>query len=54
MEGQIKSFPDNKKLTEFITTKPVLYEMFKGQEEEGGEGEKGSGKGRGRGRRRRR
>ena len=29
-EGQIKSFPDKKKLKEFITTKPVLYEMLKG------------------------
>ena len=27
MEGQIKSFPDKKKLKEFITTKPVLYKM---------------------------
>ena len=29
MKGQIKSFPDKKKLKEFITTKPVLYEMLK-------------------------
>ncbi len=29
-EGQIKSFTDKKKLKEFITTKPVLYEMLKG------------------------
>ena len=28
IEGQIKSFPDKKKLKEFITTKPVLYEML--------------------------
>ena len=27
--GQIKSFADKKKLKEFITTKPVLYEMLK-------------------------
>ena len=27
MEGQIKSFPDTKKLKEFIVTKPLLYEM---------------------------
>ena len=27
--GQIKSFPDKKKLKEFIITKPVLYEMLK-------------------------
>ena len=30
IERQIKSFPDKKKLKEFITTKPVLYEMLKG------------------------
>ena len=29
IEGQIKSFPDKKKLGEFIT-KPVLYETLKG------------------------
>ena len=29
MEEQINSFPDKKKLKEFITTKPVLYEMLK-------------------------
>ena len=29
INGQIKSFPDKKK-REFITTKPVLYEMLKG------------------------
>ena len=29
IEGQIKSFPDKKKLKEFITTKPVLQEMLK-------------------------
>ena len=27
LEGQIKCFPDKVKLKEFITTKPVLYEM---------------------------
>ena len=27
---QIKSFPDKKKLKQFITTKPLLYEMLKG------------------------
>ena len=27
IKGQVKSFPDKKKLKEF-TTKPVLYEMF--------------------------
>ena len=27
IEGQIKSFPDMRKLREFITTKPVLQEM---------------------------
>ena len=30
MEGQIKCFPDKVKLKEFIITKPLLYEMFKG------------------------
>ena len=30
MEGQIKCFPGNVKLEEFITTKPLLYEMLKG------------------------
>ena len=34
IEGQIKSFPDKKKLTEIITTKPVLYKMLKGLLEE--------------------
>ena len=29
IEGQIKSFTDKKKLKEFITAKPVLYEMLK-------------------------
>ena len=29
IKGQIKSFPDKKKLNEFIITKP-LYEMLKG------------------------
>ena len=30
IEGQIKCFPDEVKLKEFIITKPLLYEMFKG------------------------
>ena len=30
IKGQIKSFPDKKKLKEFIITKPVLQEMLKG------------------------
>ena len=30
IEGQIKSFSDNKKLKEFIITKALLYEMLKG------------------------
>ena len=30
MEGQIKCFPAKVKLKEFITTKPLLYEMSKG------------------------
>ena len=29
MEGQIKYFPDEVKLKEFIITKPLLYEMLK-------------------------
>ena len=29
-EGQIKCFPDKVKFKEFITTKPLLYEMLKG------------------------
>ena len=29
IEGQIKSFPDKKKLKEFIITKPLLYEMLR-------------------------
>ena len=29
IEGEIKSFPDKKKLKEFIITKPLLYEMLK-------------------------
>ena len=29
MERQIKSFPDKKKLKEFIIIKPLLYEMLK-------------------------
>ena len=34
MEGQKKCFPDKVKLKEFIITKPLLYEMFKGFIEE--------------------
>ena len=30
IEGQTKNFPDNKKLNEFIITKPLLYEMLRG------------------------
>ena len=30
MEGQIKYFPDNIKLKEFIIIKSLLYEMLKG------------------------
>ena len=29
IKGQMKSFPDEEKLKEFITTKPVLYEVLK-------------------------
>ena len=34
IEGQIKSFPDKKKLKEPIITKPLLHEMLKGLIEE--------------------
>ena len=30
IEGQIKYFPDKKKLKEFIITKSLLYEILKG------------------------
>ena len=30
IEGQVKSFPEKKKLKEFIITKTLLYEMLKG------------------------
>ena len=30
IEGQIKSFPDKKKLKELIITRPLLYEILKG------------------------
>ena len=30
IEGQIESFPDKKKVKEFIITKPLLYEILKG------------------------
>ena len=30
IEEQIKSFPEKKKLKEFIITKPLLYEILKG------------------------
>ena len=30
IEGELKSFPDNKKLKEFITTRLALQEMKKG------------------------
>ena len=30
LAGQIKCFPDNVKLKEFIITKPLLYEVLKG------------------------
>ena len=29
IKRHIKNFPDKKKLKEFITTKPVFYEMLK-------------------------
>ena len=30
IKGHIKSFPNKKKIKEFIITKPLLYEMLKG------------------------
>ena len=30
IKGEIKSFPDKKKLREFVTTRPVLQQMLKG------------------------
>ena len=33
IEGQIKNFPDKKKLKEFIITRPLLYEILKGLKE---------------------
>ena len=30
IEGQIKIFPDKKKLKEFAVSKPLLYEVLKG------------------------
>ena len=30
IDGEIKSFSDKKKLTEFCTTKPILQQMLKG------------------------
>ena len=30
IKGQVKCFPDNVKLKEFIITQPLLYEMLKG------------------------
>ena len=34
IKGQIKSFPDKKKLKEFTITKPLLYEMLEGLSQE--------------------
>ena len=44
IEGKLKSYPDMKKLKEFVTTKPVLQQMLKGlleEREEGGGGGRG-------------
>ena len=30
IEEEIKSFPDKRKLKEFVTTKPILQQMLKG------------------------
>ena len=41
MEGKIRSFPDKKKLKEYVSTKPVLQDMLKGfLEEEKGKSER--------------
>ena len=40
IEGEIRSFPDKKKLKEFVNTKPVLQHMLMGLLEEGKEKEK--------------
>ena len=29
-EGEVRSFPDKKKLKEFVNTKPVLHQRLKG------------------------
>ena len=34
IQGHIKGFPEEKKLKEFITTKPILHEMLQGIFEE--------------------
>ena len=39
-EGEIRSFPDKKKLKEFVNTKPVLQQMLEGLLEEEEEKEK--------------
>ena len=39
IERKIKSFPDKKKLKEFVTTKPILQEILKGLLEGGREEE---------------
>ena len=44
-EGETKSFPEKKKLKEFVNSKPVRQQMLKGLEEgEGEEGEEEEGK----------
>ena len=30
IEGEIRSFPDKKRLKEFVNTKPILQQMLKG------------------------
>ena len=36
LKGEIRSFPDKKKLKEFVNTKPVLQQMVKSLKEEAG------------------
>ena len=39
IKGEIRRFPNKKKLKEFVNTKPVMQQMLKALEEEEGEGE---------------
>ena len=41
---EVKNFPNEKKLREFVTTKPVLQQMLKGLLEEDRRKQKGKGR----------